>query len=34
LPAVRLVTHDLVMNNYLKIKMDIEELVLQELNND
>ncbi|WP_214071837.1 conjugal transfer protein MobC [Mucilaginibacter sp. dw_454] len=32
LPALRTITQALVMNNYLKIKMDIEELILDELN--
>ena len=31
LPVIRTVTPELVRNNYLKIKMDIEELVLEEL---
>ena len=33
LPVIRAVTPELVRNNYLKIKMDIEELVLDELAN-
>jgi hypothetical protein len=31
LPVIRTVTPELVRNNYLKIKMDIEELILEEL---
>jgi len=31
LPVIRTVTPELVRNNYLKIKMDIEELILNEL---
>jgi len=33
-PALRVITQELIMNNYLKIKMDIEELILDELQSD
>jgi hypothetical protein len=31
LPVLRTITQELITNNYLKIKMDIEELILEEL---
>ena len=34
LPVIRTITPELIRNNYLKIKMDIEELILNELSRD